>query len=292
MFMLERLINRREALAGLSAASIGLATTVTSAAAKQSVVRTPKSGAVDLMARLRDPREAFQTMIRMMASSAAEDCTWFYRGTMYAQVGDSAPTPIVGLIGAETYWPVRQPNGDVVLSASTFSYPTPLFSEEPLARFENPFTNESNTPTPNVYRNDHATLITPEGMIHAPGGAVDPHSLQFTRIGDTLQMQHDVGQRQMPQPQRELAVLSAPIAEILDERVRRVTASSADAFIARWPKWMNMGSRPGHVIWFIGSQKVRSPEEMPEPYLSRLRREHPTLISARPGTAGTTDVAY
>lgn len=291
MLLINRVLNRRAALVGLSAA--GLVSTTLAPAASGTVSKArPLAGELDPTARPGDKALAFQTLIRMMASTVEEDCTWFYRGTLYAQVGDAAPTALCGLIGAETYWPVRQPNGDVVLSASTFSYPTPLFSEETLEEYANPFTGERNRPTPNLYRNDSATLLTEVGMVHVPGTPPDPHTMQFTRVGPWLQMQHDVGQAHLPQPHREINIIQTPLAEITDPKVHRCTGVSTGTFISRWPKWMNMTGRPGHVIWSVGAFKVASPQEMPQAYLSRVTREHPNALTAKPGTAGRSEVVY
>ncbi|RYG87293.1 MAG: DUF1838 domain-containing protein, partial [Alphaproteobacteria bacterium] len=179
-----------------------------------------------------------------------------------------------------------------VLSASTFSYPTKLDSDEPLERFENPYTGEVNTPVANLYRNDQATLMTLDGMVHAPGTPPDPYAMSISQIGDTMFAVSDIGQAFRPQPHRELSTKVIDAREYNDPKVENMTGISNEIFVSRWPKWMNMGDRPGHTLWQLGSKKVKSHSEIPPRYYKRIKEEHPTHLSARPGTNGKTDIVY
>lgn len=236
--------------------------------------------------------EQLEFLIRFMASLEEEDCTWYYYGRLLAQVGDTTPKAFCGLVGAETYWAKKQADGSYVLSASTFSYPTELNSDEPLQRFKNPYTGEVNTPVPNLYRNDRATVMTLDGMVHGEGLAPDDYNMSISQIGDLMFAVSDIGQAFRPQPHRELSTKVINVKEYENPAVKNLSGISNDVFISRWPKWMNMGDRPGHILWQVGAKKVRSHSELPPRYYNRIMSEHPTHLSARPGTAGTTDIVY
>jgi hypothetical protein len=278
MLLYERMLNRRSAMMGAG----GIA-----AAAVMDASPVEAASGVDLDT----PEGRLTTLVRLMASTKEEDSIWYYSGRIYAQIGETAPRAICGMVGAETYWPVRQADGSYLLSASTFSYVTAL-DGGPLDVFQNPFTGAANKPVPNIYRNDKSSVMTPAGMIHTPGVAPDPYVLTFSTVGDSVFLVHDVGQANMPQPHRELSTIIAPRKEFYDPRVQKIPAVSSVAFVSRWPTWMQMGDRPGHTIWYVASKKLNSPAELPEPYRKRLMAEHPLLISARPGTPGSTSQVY
>ena len=239
-----------------------------------------------------NPTEQLDLLVRVMASSKGEDCTWYYSGRIFGQVGDQAPKPLFGYAGSETYWADKQADGTYTLSASTFSYPTELDSDLPLTSFKNPYTGEDNTPVPNLYRSDQSSWLTEAGMIHAPGLEPDPLRLQLSEVGDTLMMTHDVGQAKMPQPHRELSTKFISIRDIKNRAIAKLPGVSAELFISRWPSWMKMGDRPGHSLWQLGAKKVFSRNEIPAVYLRRTLAEHPTHLSARPGTKGSTSRVY
>lgn len=262
------------------------------AAATIGAVNAPAVAAESSSRLAMSPEDQLKLMVRFQGSLEPEDCTWYYYGRMFAQIGDAAPKPLCGLVGAETYWIVPRNDGTFAMSASTFSYPTVLDSDEPLTKFENPYTGAVNTPVPNLYRNDSATMMTPAGMIHGPGLKPDPYNLSITQVGDTMLIVHDVGQAQMPQPHRELSTMFVSVADYRNPAVKKLKGISAEQFISRWPSWMGMGDRPGHTIWQVAAKKVMSPDELPAPYLKRIQAEHPTHLSAKPGTQGTTRTVY
>ena len=46
---------------------------------------------------------------------------------------------------------------------------------------------------------------------------------------------------------------------------------------------MNMGDRPGHVIWHASGVKLRSIDDLPAEYRDRAEKEYPERMSANPG---------
>jgi len=238
------------------------------------------------------PEEQLEFLVRFMGSLKEEDCTWYYCGRLFAQIGENAPQPLFGLVGAETYWVTARPDGTYLLSASTFSYATELDSDKPLLTYNNPFTGEVNTPRPNLYRNDEASILTKDGMVHGPGLAPDPYHLSITRIGDTITVVHDVGQSHMPQPHRELSTKFVSAKDFYNSKIKNLFGTAGDVFVSKWPSWMNMGDRPGHTLWNVAAAKIKSHDELPPTYLNRILAEHPTHLSAKPGTKGVSKQVY
>ena len=49
-----------------------------------------------------------------------------------------------------------------------------------------------------------------------------------------------------------------------------------------WFKWLDMGDRPGHLVWHAGGAKLKSIDELPVEYRRRAEREYPALLTADP----------
>ena len=48
---------------------------------------------------------------------------------------------------------------------------------------------------------------------------------------------------------------------------------------------LDMGDRPGHLVWHAGGAKLRSIDELPAEYRRRAEKEYPALLSADPAKA-------
>jgi hypothetical protein len=81
------------------------------------------------------------------------------------------------------------------------------------------------------------------------------------------------GQRQsMFVPRREFARKSS----------KRLPAAFTSVVFQGWPRWMNMGDRPGHVVWHASGVKIASVAQLPPEYRERAEREYPDRMTARP----------
>jgi hypothetical protein len=65
------------------------------------------------------------------------------------------------------------------------------------------------------------------------------------------------------------------------KRANPPTAFSATVF-QPWPKWLEMGDRPGHILWHASGAKIGSLKELPADFRARAEKEHPDRLTANP----------
>jgi hypothetical protein len=46
-----------------------------------------------------------------------------------------------------------------------------------------------------------------------------------------------------------------------------------------WQEWMEMGDRPGHLLWHAAGAKLESVDELPGDYRRRAEAEHPERMT-------------
>jgi hypothetical protein len=54
-----------------------------------------------------------------------------------------------------------------------------------------------------------------------------------------------------------------------------------------WLKWMDMGDRPGHIVWHAGGAKLASINELPDGYRQRAEQDYPAMLTANPARGAT-----
>ena len=238
-------------------------------------------GPVDL-----SPDGKVDLFVRTLASRKEEDVPNYYTGRIYAQIGDASPQLLFSLEGCETYWIRQLDEHRFLLGASTYSYFTDPRTSLPVEEYRNPFTGEINIAQPSLYRNDSATLIDRNGVhdYAALDKDATPLRLDITVAGDQAWLMHDQGNPLAPQPHLEMGVVFFRSADMHDSGLDNIPAFGSATFVSNFPRWMNMGKRPGHLIWFVGSRKLHSISELPSAYLARARAKYPNRLTARPGT--------
>ena len=80
----------------------------------------------------------------------------------------------------------------------------------------------------------------------------------------------------------EHQLMSGPRTELHNSNSPKVYTIGAPSFISPWPEWMNMGERPGHVIWVGPSRKVDRVEDYPRRLIDLVEKHHPDRLTAKP----------
>ena len=271
-------ISRRELLAGAGGLAV-LGAPMSSLA----------SGAESAEINLATPAENLKALIRIQASLREEDVPWWYSGVIYGAEDGKAPRLLFAFEGMEMYWMRHLEGGEYELIGHTVSFLKDAGTGEWLREWRNPYTDElldvpaatqgggagrgfnysvkGIRPTPFI---DQMPERPPAYRILSGGG----------RIWLSKETEYPPG---MAQPRLQRQTMNCSLDEFGDPARLRLNTQFASTVFMPWRDWMNMGERPGHLIWHAAGLKLDSVDSLPPTYRARLDAEHPDKLTARPG---------
>ncbi|NND37797.1 MAG: DUF1838 family protein [Gammaproteobacteria bacterium] len=233
-----------------------------------------------------NPSDHWRHLVRMQMSTRSEDVPWWYTGRIYAQVGDQAPQHLLNLEGTEIYWVRELPDGAFSISGRTLTFFRDKDSGDMLREFANPFTGK----TVSVQAN---RLGGRDGSIYAEAGwrftkppmaqeTPNPWRFEWHRSGDLAWFTSSRFSRVLPQPWLESMTVFCPVGALLDPDRHNLPTHFTSTYLSPWPRWLEMGDRPGHLVWHSSGKKLASSDEIPDEYRRRVDREHGGVLTARP----------
>jgi hypothetical protein len=75
--------------------------------------------------------------------------------------------------------------------------------------------------------------------------------------------------------------------DFLNARLDSVPVVFSSTVHMPWLKWMDMGDRPGHIVWHAGGAKLGSINELPDGYRQRAEKDYPAMLTANPARGAT-----
>lgn len=237
------------------------------------------------------PEENLSAMLRMQASLVQEDVPWWFDGTIYAIVGEEEPRPLVNFQGWEIYWVRPLGDGTYELTGHTTSFFYDHLTGERLDTFDNPYTGQTNRVTAAVQGGGAGYGFNYSVNGVRPTRFKDkmpdkPLRLRWSSVRDVIWMhaetQYPPG---LTQPRKQRQTMFAHLDDFVNPDVSNIPASFSSTVFQPWPKWMDMGDAPGHVIWHASGAKIGSLDELPTEFRARLEAEHPERMSAYPFAA-------
>lgn len=270
-------LSRRETLSGFSLMGLsGLSASLpnTAEAADLPDIETPMGNLTNLL--------------RMSASLDPEDCPWYYNGTIFGIVGEEAPRPLYTFRGMEIYQTKKLDEGKYFFTGGTVSFVTDVESGDWLYKYENPYTGKTNDVPAAVqgHNPERGFNYSVNGV--EPNWAADkipdkPLKLWWTAAGDYVWLHNEtVYPPGLPPPRKQRQTNFARRDHFTDPSVRKIPAMFSATFFSPWPRWMEMGDRPGHTIWHASGAKLNSVEDLPPDYYARIKAEHPNRMTAIP----------
>ena len=275
---MQAIISRRELLAGAGGLAV-LGAPMSSLA----------SGAESAEINLATPAENLKALVRIQASLREEDVPWWYSGVIYGAEDGKAPRLLFAFEGMEMYWMRHLEGGEYELIGHTVSFLKDADTGEWLREWRNPYTDElldvpaatqgggagrgfnysvkGIRPTPFI---DQMPERPPAYRILSGGG----------RIWLSKETEYPPG---MAQPRLQRQTMNCSLDEFGDPARLRLNTQFASTVFMPWRDWMNMGDRPGHLIWHAAGLKLDSVDSLPPTYRARLDAEHPDKLTARPG---------
>jgi hypothetical protein len=270
----EPLLDRRQLLSGLALAGLGTAALPDASFAKAAGLS------------LETPEDNLRALIRLTASLREEDCPWYYDGTIYACVGEEQPRPLLAFTGVEIYRMLRVSPTEYRMIANTITYYRDAVSQQFLYKFPNPYTGVVNEVTPAVQSSGTAP---DSGFEYSINGvrpvrfrsqfADRPLQMWWTAVGDYVWL-HDSTVYppglKAPRMQRKTNFIRRD--QFLDPTMDRLPTMFTASVFQPWPAWMQMGDRPGHVVWHASGAKLRSIDEIPDEHRLRALKDHPAFL--------------
>jgi hypothetical protein len=237
---------------------------------------------------LADAAVNLRALVRMTASLEERDVPWWYDGTIFGVVAGENPRPLVRFEGMEIYWMRHLPEGAYELIGNTVTFFRDVGSGEWLKEFANPYTGERNAvpaatqgggPGRGFNYSTRGIRFTPR-LAELPE---QPLVLDWTFARDLVWLhnwtRYPPG---LPPPRWQQQSTFARLKHFLDDRRPSIPATFTSTVFMPWLKWLNMGERPGHVVWHASGAKLNSIAELPGEYRQRAEREYPDLLSADP----------
>lgn len=243
------------------------------------------------------PANNLRELVRVTASLEPRDVPWWYDGTIFGVVPGENPRPLLKFEGMELYWMQPLAGGDYELTGNTVTFFRDVNTGAMLSGFRNPYTKATNAVPPAV-----------QGGGPGRGFNYSVKGIRFTRLLDQLPeeplMLDWTFARDMvwlhnwtryppglPPPRWQQQTMFASQKDFLDDSLKAVPAVFSSTVHMPWLKWLDMGERPGHLVWHAGGAKLESIDQLPEEYRRRAEKEFPALLSADPATAASRVVA-
>jgi hypothetical protein len=234
------------------------------------------------------PQANLDTVLRVTGSLVEEDVPWWYDGTIFGIVGDQQPRPLVKFEGMELYWIRHLDDGEYELIGNTVTFFRDVDTGRMIDSFDNPYTGEVNEVTPAVQGGGpgRGFNYSVRGIRPTPFMGQMPERpllLDWSFARDVVwlhnQTQYPPG---MPPPRAQRQTMFVPLAAFNDPAVNNLPTVFSSTVFMPWLKWMQMGNRPGHVVWHASGAKLESIEQLPAEYRQRAEREYPQYMTADP----------
>jgi len=270
-------ILRREFLLGLGAVAV-LASEQSSA-----IVRgTFPAGAPDLSL----PLNNLTNLIRMQSSLDAVDQTpWHYNGTLYYQKGSEQPIPVVSIEGMESYRILPQEDGSYEILGNMLTFFRDIETGKMIREYKNPFTGKINEVQPNIRRASPGRGLNMSTMGVRPKAFIDqmpdqPLILDWTFGPETVCLQTDTAYPPgLSVPRMQRSSMFAPLNQFLDQNVKSLPTLFTATVLMPWLAWMDMNEVEGHTLWHASGVKLKSINQLPDEYFTRMMAEHSELSS-------------
>lgn len=206
--------------------------------------------------------------------------TWYHFVVFIVPV-TQAPVPIMRYEGMEFSYLRHLGNNNFRLHAHNLSYPRDLHSGEFTDQVKNPVTGEMMTIAPTIITNDPGTVHNPLGFRNVNGdGTYQDRYAMFRREDNLIKLDSVRGAPpEKPITHQENSCAWCNYDEFTNTSISSLPQHFVGSYLYDYPRSMNMGDRPGHLMAMFDGKKISSVEELPDAYLERTRREHPELLS-------------
>lgn len=285
----DSLLSRRDALAAL--AGVGASLLSAPGGAVDATAPVPVAEREHGVAKVRseflhfdDPVAKLHAHLRLERTLAEESSTLtWYHWVVFMVPKTRAPLPVLRYEGIEYSTLRHLGNNNFRLHAHNLSYPRDLNSGEWTDQMLNPVTGETVPVKPSVLLTDPGTIHNPRGFRNINGDGRYQERYSMFRLEDNLLKLDSVrgAPPEMPITHMENSCAWCPFDEFTNPTINSLPQHFVGGYLYEYPRWMNMGDLPGHLMATFDGKKISSVEELPDDFLDRTRKEYPDLLRPR-----------
>jgi hypothetical protein len=219
--------------------------------------------------------------IRMMASLIDEDVPWWYNGTVYAVIGEQQnPQALFTYEGMELYRVAHLDDGTFELTGNTVTFFRSLDGDW-LSDYKNPFTGAVNRVKAAVQgggpgRGFNLSLngIRPTKLREQIPDV--PLKKWWSVAANYVWMNNDtVYPPGLSAPRAQSQSMFVSVDQFNNADLARLPSAFSSTVTMPWQEWMEMGDRPGHLLWHAAGVKLPSLNALPVEYRKRAENEYP-----------------
>ena len=249
-----------------------------------------RNGANPGTVELDTPEANLVGFMRMMASLEEVDVPWWYNGTVYAIQGEEEnPRALFTYEGMELYLITDLGDGSFELTGNTVTF-FKDFEGNWLREYENPFTGKTVEVGAAVQGGGpgRGFNLSPDGGIR-PTKLLDkipdePVKKWWSVAAGQVWMNNDtVYPPGLPPPRAQGQSMFVPLADFNNSDLVRLPSVFSSTVTMPWQEWMEMGDRPGHLLWHAAGAKLSSIDELPADYRKRAEAEYPERMTVNRG---------
>jgi hypothetical protein len=235
---------------------------------------------------LTDQRQLLEAFVKTVGDLSGDEVVLYAQSTVYAFVPGQRGRPLFNLevIGVKRYEPIEGGWQRVQREIALY---TDLETGEVLRHWDNPWIQRDVRVIP--------VLNDPVNRRHVVDGQGGGWGVSYMEVGDDIMFYREIPLRYPnPLPPAEFPLHSTgdfyEAMELFNHFVRRsdlenpaLTSAPSTVSWSRvgpWLPWMEMGNRPGWLVYHGRGVKLGDVEALPPPILEFIRREHPKYLSA------------
>lgn len=231
-----------------------------------------------------DPVDNLNGFVKMMGDTSGKPNWMIAQGRIYALEDGEMPIPLVGVHGLR-YLKFDRDGDDFVMSLRDWGYYTDYATGEVLESYKNPYTGETNTPSPLLTRY-FSWRMGPDGQ------KMDGYTGEAWLIGRPLRMPWAF-QGDMTTVTLELLVkygdggfgaewinMSTNSGDFSDPTLTSTPMQYSWTGYSPWMRWLDMGDRPGRTLWNSNGFKTTSLADMDPSVRAIHDRHYPGSLDA------------
>lgn len=266
-------VNRRQSLALFSMAAVG-----------STRMSSVSSATVPKGFDPQNPVDNLNGFVKLMGDLSGQPQWMIAQGRIYALEDGEMPIPLVGVHGLR-YLKFDRDGDDFVMSLRDWGYYTDYETGESLESYKNPYTGETNAPSPLLTRYT-SWRMGPDGqtMDGYTGEAwlMDrPLRMPWAFQGDmttvTLELLVKYGDGGFG---AEWINMSTDTEDFVDPNLTSTPMQYSWTGYSPWMRWLDMGDRPGRTLWNSNGFKATSLAQLSPDVRANYDRFYPGSLDA------------
>lgn len=232
-----------------------------------------------------DPIEEFEAHFRIerdLVEKQGTALTWYY-WMVYMVPLDRPPVPLLRYEGTEYSYFRKVADHTYRIHAHNISVPMSLETNDYTDTLINPVTGKKIAPPTNLLLNDPGTVHSPKGFRNLNGdGSYRQPFRQFRLENDLIKLDSvRTAPPEWPVNHIESSIQQVRYDLFRNKRITNLPTTSTGVYVFPYSKWLEMGDRPGHLLGYWDSWKIKRVEDFPDKFLAKLRRDHGELLEPR-----------